>query len=297
MNYPYIKPNMGIGLVCISDGQNPKEKVFVEGVKKALTNFGCRVKVSPFIYTEGLFPGTVKERAGALMDFYKDPEIDLIMDVSGGDIANMVLPYLDFEVIKKSKKVFWGYSDLSTIHNAIYTMTGNEGMLYQIKSMMWDISGGARNRIKDMIENPDSDGDPFVASDFQMLKGTSMEGVLVGGNFRCTLKLSGTKYFPDLKDKVLLLEGLGGGVAQFATAIAQLEQIGAFDQVAGILLGTFTKMEKEGLKPSVEEMLLEALVEHEKLTGRDIPVAKCSEIGHAATARGIVIGKYIKVSE
>ena len=51
-------------------------------------------------------------------------EITDIYDISGGDIANEILPYLDFEVIKNSGKRFWGYSDLTTVINAIYEKTG-----------------------------------------------------------------------------------------------------------------------------------------------------------------------------
>ena len=51
-------------------------------------------------------------------------------------IANEILPFLDFEIIKKNKKLFWGYSDLTTIINAIYTKTNNESILYQIKNLV-----------------------------------------------------------------------------------------------------------------------------------------------------------------
>jgi ABC-type antimicrobial peptide transport system permease subunit len=73
-----------------------------------------------YIYVkDSIYSGTAAERAEALMNFYKDEEIRAIFDISGGDIANEILPYLDFEVIGKMQKQFWGYSDLTTIINAI----------------------------------------------------------------------------------------------------------------------------------------------------------------------------------
>lgn len=33
------------------------------------------------------------------MSFYRDPEVQAILDLSGGDLANELLPYLDYEVI------------------------------------------------------------------------------------------------------------------------------------------------------------------------------------------------------
>ena len=39
-------------------------------------------------------------------------------------MANEVLTDLDFEMISASDKIFFGYSDLTTVINAIYTKTG-----------------------------------------------------------------------------------------------------------------------------------------------------------------------------
>ncbi len=33
-----------------------------------------------------------------------------------------------------------------------------------------------------------------------------MDGIVVGGNIRCLLKLAGTPYWPDMREKILLLE-------------------------------------------------------------------------------------------
>lgn len=67
-----------------------------------------------------------------------------------------------------------------------------------------------------------------------------MEGVVIGGNIRCFLKLAGTEYMPDFTDKILLLERYGGTVAQIETYMWQLKQLGAFDKIRVVLLGIFT---------------------------------------------------------
>lgn len=72
------------------------------------------------------------------MNFYRDDEIRAIFDVSGGDIANEILPYLDFDSIAQSDKMFWGYSDFTTIINAIYAKTGKPSVLYQIRNLVYD---------------------------------------------------------------------------------------------------------------------------------------------------------------
>lgn len=111
-----------------------------------------------------------------------------------------------------------------------------------------------------------------------------MQGIVVGGNIRCLLKLAGTPYWPDMNGKILLLESLGGLVPQMTAYLNQLKQIGVFEQINGILLGTFTKMEEEKAYPSMPELV-------KRYAGKELPIAKTNEIGHSANAKAIVIGK------
>lgn len=99
-----------------------------------------------------------------------------------------------------------------------------------------------------------------------------MEGMVVGGNIRCFLKLMGTKYQPDFNNKILFLESLSGDCAKMATFLSQYKQVGAFDNIKGIILGTFTEMERENYKPSIEEMII-------SLIDSSIPMAKSFELG------------------
>lgn len=78
-----------------------------------------------YIYEkESVFSGSANERADSLMKFFRDDEIKAVFDISGGDIANEILPYLEYDEIAQSEKVFWGYSDLTTVINAIFAKSG-----------------------------------------------------------------------------------------------------------------------------------------------------------------------------
>lgn len=268
-----------IALVCCSDAQQPSCKNDIENLVAKLTKIGYDVVVSPVMYADGgPFPGSIEERANALMSFYRDNSVSHICDISGGDIANTILPYLDFEIIKNSNKKFWGYSDLTTIVNAIYTKTGNTSYLYQIKNLVWDKTG---TQEKNFADNKKIFNFPYT-----FLRGEKMEGVVVGGNIRCLLKLAGTPFMPDFTDKILLLESLGGKSAQCVTYVAALSQLGIFEKIKGILLGTFTVMEQENCTPSAPDLILEST---KKL---NIPVAKTQFIGHGNTSKAIEIGKF-----
>lgn len=264
---------MKLGLVACSDGQKESYRDSIEQLQQMLEDMGHEAVLSPYIYGDGR-SGTACERADALMQFYQDVSIDAIYDISGGDIANEVLPCLDYDLISRSGKLFYGYSDLTTILNGIYAKTGNIGGLWQLKNLVWDESGAQRARFHT---------DAFDRLEYHFLRGSHMEGILVGGNIRCFLKLAGTPYFPDLTDKILLLEALGGAPNQMIAYLAQLKQLGAFDRINGMVLGTFTRLEEQNMRDVLEQEVLH-------ISG-NLPVAVTKDIGHGRNARCAWIGK------
>ena len=275
-------------LTACSNGLPRQRAEQIRKLIQILKETGIETVYSPYLYEkeESPFSGTPRERARALMEYYTDPTLDMILDVSGGDAANGILPYLDFSIIRNSKAVFWGYSDLTTIINAIYTKTGKTSVLYQIKNLTDEKAGAQqRNAFRQLITAGTDNLFHFSA---RFLCGKKMEGIVVGGNMRCFLKLAGTEYWPDMNGKILLLEASGGLAPQMASCLAQLNQIGVFRQIKGILLGTFLKMEESKSRPTIEELVLE-------YAGEKIPVAQTDQIGHKADSHGIIIGEKIKL--
>lgn len=277
-----------MGIVCCSNGQKVTYAEKIKQLENTLLDMGIEVVFSDFIYEkENVFCGTAQERAMTLMDFYQDDEIAEIFDISGGDVANGVLPYLDYEVIANSKKRFWGYSDLTTIVNAIYTKTGHPSVLYQIRNLIYD---HREQQITDVRNTLLEGGNDLFQITYDFIQGTQMQGIVVGGNIRCFLKLAGTEYMPDLQDKILLLESYGGDVAKMETYLCQLQQLGAFERIAGILLGTFSEMEENGYEPDIKTLV-------QGIVGKDMPIAVTRDIGHGTDSKAIVIGEKIRLCE
>ena len=119
-------------------------------IASEMTGAGLVPELSPYLYgDENGMVGTARERAQALMNFYRDDSVEEIFDVSGGDLANEILPYLDFQTIAYGKKHFWGYSDLTTVLNAIYARTGKFSVLYQVRNLTYEHS---QEQITDFLE-------------------------------------------------------------------------------------------------------------------------------------------------
>ena len=271
-----------IGIVCCSNGQRRDYREKIKRLESTLVEIGLEPVFSKYIYEkDGVFSGTTKERAEALLDMYKDDEIRGIFDISGGDVANGILPYLDYDVISKSDKMFWGYSDLTTVINALYTKANKKSVLYQIRNLIYDNRDVQIDNFKNSIINNQND---LFDIDYKFVQGNEMQGVVIGGNIRCFLKLSGTEYMPNFDNKILLLESYGGTIAQMNTYLNQLKQLGAFDRINGVLLGTFTQMESENVSPTME-MIIKQFVRS------DMPIVVTRDIGHGTDSKGIVIGE------
>ena len=276
---------MRVGLTACSNGQQTAWEPQISKLCRILSEMGIEAEEAEHIYAKiDDFAGTDKERAEDLMQFFRDESINAIFDISGGDLANGVLKYLKYEEIAHAAKRFWGYSDLTTVINAIYAKTGKESVLYQVKNMVFSEGDLQIKRFADYFSGKNSG---LFDIQYSFLQGSSMEGVVIGGNIRCFLKLAGTEYWPDVSGKILLLESLGGESGAIATAFTQLEQLGVFDCISGVLLGTFTRYEEAGLKMSIFDLLKMHISE-------TLPVAKTSEIGHGTDSKAIVIGRNMR---
>lgn len=276
-----------VALVCLSNGLPKEAKVKIDQLDNALRGMGLEVICSPYlVQEESVFSAPAITRAKVLMDFYQSEKVKAIFDISGGDIANEVLEYLDYDIIKEKDKTFFGYSDLTTVINALYCQTGKSSYLYQIRNLI----GACGKTQKEAVFKTLFQGEKSLLDfNYQFIQGSELEGSVVGGNIRCFLKLAGTKYMPDFKDKVLFLESRSGGVAQMVTFLNQYKQIGVFRQIKALILGSFTQMESEALTPTIEELVLQVV---DRI---DLPIVKTNEIGHGADSKAIIIGQHIRL--
>lgn len=271
------------GIVCCSDGLAKNQQEQVHNLRDALRQMNILVIMSPYLY-QGI--GTAKQKAQALMALYGNDDIHDVFDISGGDLANELLPYLDYKRIADSGKTFWGYSDLTSILNGIYSKTGNPGVLYQIRNLIGVCGQEQQEKFYQMLQRK---GDDLFRFDYHFIQGTEMEGIVIGGNIRCLLKLAGTEYFPDCHDRILLLESLSGDMSRITAYFSQLQQMGVFDRCVGILLGTFTQLEQENGIDAAPILL-------QRFVRRDLPIAKTKQIGHGADSKAIMIGRSMCLS-
>ena len=281
-----LNNNDKIALVVCSNGKNIEDKERLERLESILVEMGLVPVFTKYIYKDKFGRGAKAQvRGEELMSFYKNKEIKVIFDISGGDIANEILDYLDYDVIKRNYKPFFGYSDLTTVLNVLRSQTNEVNYLYQILNII------ESEEIKTSVENTFMKNEQTLFDvKWKFLQGSRIEGEVIGGNIRCFLKLAGTRYFPEVENKVLFIEGLGTSIEGLVTHLAQLKQIGVFDEISGLLIGTFTKIEKGIFLEELFELIREYIPS-------SLAVAKTQEVGHAKNSKALKIGEKIHIKD
>ncbi|WP_255993690.1 S66 family peptidase [Clostridium perfringens] len=286
MSMSFLNKGDKIGIISCSNGLSIKNKNLIDELKLNLKSLDIDMVEGDTLYAKeyNLFSGTGEEKARALEKLFLDKDIKMIFDISGGDLANEVLDFLDFNLIKENPKPFLGYSDLTVLLNAIYSQCHITTYNYQLRNLIGKFKEEQMQNFKaSFIEGKED----IFNLDYEWINGSHLEGRVVGGNIRCLLKLAGTKYMPDFKDKILFLESFSGNSAKMVTYITQYKNLGVFNEVKGIILGEFTEMERENLKPDIVEILKRVIGEI------NIPILKTRDLGHGADAKCIPIGKYL----
>ncbi len=204
----------GMKTIALLNLSNPCKQEKVKDTISFLEMNGWNVKVSPYLYKES----TPIERASIFNEYIKT-NVPFIFDVSGGDLANTTIPFLDLKAYKKSPSIFHGYSDLTCVLNVLAPI--RPCVLFQICQNT--------NR-KEILDYLDGNEQSLIVKK------------AMGGNIRCLLKLAGTSYFPDLKGQDLFLESNSGDIRRIETYLSQLEMMGMMNQVNSITFGQFTQL-------------------------------------------------------
>lgn len=222
------------------------------------------------------------ERAGEIAAALKQDR--LVIDLSGGNRANEILPDLARALPGGAMPAVMGYSDLTAVLLAVARIRPT--IWYQPRHIL---RGGRRSEFFDLLSGSSVD---LLQPGLEKVKGSvhPVEGVVVGGNTRCLLKLAGTPSFPRLADRILLLEGKSSEPSTLIPQLAQLEQMGALEQPRALILGTFTSFEAEH---SVDE-LIDLVTDRSR---EDMPIFRTPQIGHAVDARGFALGARYRLGE
>jgi len=288
---PKLSPGDTLGVVSPSTPVEPGNPQLANGMR-FLEGLGFKVLLGEHVFSNSLgYAASPTEKAADLMGMFGDPAVKAIICSQGGDTANASLPYLDWQVLADNPKVFLGISDITVLLNAIYAKTGL--VTFHGNDVMWGFGRHptAYDRQEFLARLVDGKiGKVNAAGPRKAIRSGRAEGRLLGGNLRCLLKLAGTPYFPDFSGAILFIESLGFEPAGCDYMFRQLQQMGIFDQVAGVIVGYIDGVDNLPDAPlHMEDVLMNVASDYR------FPILKANDFGHNCPNTTLPVGARVRM--
>lgn len=276
-------PNGGtIGIICpskVADAQKYAPNIATIQRLGYHVKLGANISKNTYGYT-----ASAQERADDLNAMVADPAVSLIL-FGGGDGAAEVLPYIDYDAIRRSPKLFSSYSDGTSILNAIHAQTG------LVTYYGYGAGEFADLRYYDYLHfhahfAEGGAADTFIKGcEWKTLSGGTCEGTLIGGYALLFGLMLSNRYFCYDKNRryLLFLEDNAyfspvGAVAEYLAFIAQSE---FFQNVTGLIFGQYAA--------DTPDELLRCLERFGAHYG--IPVVYTDDFGHGTQHAILPIGR------
>ncbi len=266
----------------------------VEKFSGILKGFGFNVVLGNTLKVKtGYFSGTDEERAKELNGYFADKNIKGIFCMKGGWGCARILDKLDYKSISQNPKVLIGFSDITTLLNAIYVKTGLITFHGPVGNSGWN--DWTSSVFKSVIMNGEQTVFPVGPNEEDKIitinKG-SATGILVGGNLTVVSSLIGSGYLPDWKGKVLFLEETKEEPYRIDRMLTQLKLAGVLKQLNGIAIGKFVKCEAE--EPHKAFTFMQVFEQHFKQLS--IPVFYGLMTGHIENKLTLPVGAEVKMN-
>jgi len=236
-----LPPNGTIGLFCPSHAANMER---YNPMITKMERLGFAVKLGDnFTKDTYGYAASAEERAADLNALVADESVHMIL-FSGGESAVEILPFIDYENIRRHPKLLSSYSDATSILHAIYAKTGlvtyygfGAGEFSDLRH--YDYTQFCSHFVEGY------EAKQFVSdSEWVTIHPGRCEGTLIGGYASLFARMLANPYFSyDINKKHLLFledhERLSG-VGAVGTTLAFIGQSAFMRSVAGLFIGHYS---------------------------------------------------------
>lgn len=292
-----------IRVIALSSSAKASKKALVKSERsiKRLNQLGYVVSIDDNVYKVDHF-GTdlASSRAKALNEAYQDKNVKAILAFCGGWLANEIIPYLDWNIIKNNPKPLIGFSDITVLINAIYAKTKVTCFLGPNfstfgKMTSWKYTVENFNLALKQTDNY-SLKPSKIWTDYSLVKKPTRwkvinagmaQGILIGGNIGTLYLLQGTDCQLQLNKPYILLaeddnESGKYTILEFSRRLESFLQLpGARDNLKGIIIGRFIG------SCQVTPMKIKQLLESKNL---HVPAIAGVDFGHTLPLLTLPIG-------
>ncbi|MEH7885303.1 LD-carboxypeptidase [Bacillus sp. JJ1609] len=285
-----LKKGDTIGIIAPA---SPPNKENLERGLKFFADLGLKYKLGKSLYREyGYLAGSDEERLADLHEMFQDDEVKGIICAGGGYGTARIASAIDYKVISRNPKIFWGYSDITFLHTAIRQQTGLvtfHGPMIASDLGKADANPISKDQFKQLFQPTELRYTDSTSELDELVSGIA-EGALVGGNLSLLSSTMGTKFEIDTAGKILLIEDINEEPRAVDRMLNQLYMAGKLQDAAGLLVGDFNNCVPEReLSLSLEEVLDHYI----KLAGR--PAMKGFNMGHCSPHIAVPFGIHARL--
>ena len=217
-------------------------------------------------------------KAAQLHRAFLNSKAGIILAQRGGASSMKMLKHVNFDIIKKHPKVFAGFSDLSTLLNAIYERTGqvtlhapmvinfSKASRFTATSFLNAINGFTRKNL-------------FSGAPVNVYREGTATGTLKGGNLVTLTTLIGTPWEIPTDGAILFLEDVDEKLHEVDRYLSQWILAGKFKRLKGLILGDFRGIKSDDVYRMINGMM--------RVT---FPVLHCPYIGHVKNKITLPVG-------
>jgi len=279
-----------VGIVTLG---SPLAAEVIDARVSFLRSLSLEVILGRYVYAEnGYLAGTDQERAEDLMNMFANDQVRLILPSRGGVGVEGILPYLDYDYIRRHPKLVSGYSDITILLNVL-SQQSDMVTLHSLLLIDFKPTTPAYNfeqfftatssvTVPRLLNNPPDT--PLV----NKVPGNA-SGPIVGGNLTSFIGSLGTPFEIDTRGKILLLEEVHEPVNTVYRYIEQLKLAGKFSDCIGIIMGECTSC-TDAYGKSYEDLIDDYLVPLGK------PLITNLATGHGVYKAAIPIGAFANMN-
>jgi muramoyltetrapeptide carboxypeptidase len=274
---PALKPGDTLAVIAPAGPVKPSEILPGLNLLKAS---GFEVVPGEHLFDQqGYLAGRDADRLADFHASLRDKEVKAVFCARGGYGTHRLLEKIDFRLLRRHPKILVGYSDITALHLAVRKRTG---LVTFHGPMVKDLLRKGRNNLQSLLDLISRGRTPSVdLRRARVLRQGRAKGPLVGGNLSLITHLLGTRFMPDLKGAILLVEDTGEPLYRIDRMLAHLRLSGRLKGVSALLAGRF---EECGEPDRIDELLLHAVADS------DIPVMSGLPFGHGEENTALPMG-------
>ncbi len=295
-----LQPGSVVGIVSPAGATFVREQLNI--VIDAVKALGLVPRLAPHVLERyGYLAGKDKNRAADINQFFGDSSVAAILPIRGGWGCSRMLPYLDYDRIRKNPKIVVGFSDITSLilglnaKTNLVTFHGPNGLsswrTTQTECFRRILFNGETVTFKNEKDGGDSDRLMQVKYRVQTISSGKAKGKLIGGNLSVLSAIVGSPYLPNLNGAILFLEDLNENVYRIDRMMTQLKIAGLFDKLAGFVFGQCSDCLPDADYGSLT--FEEVLWDHIKPLG--IPAWSGAAIGHLENVLTLPLGLDVEI--